>query len=412
MRGGELARLARGDEARVEARRERAAEDEAARLDADDDVDVLADEALGERVEHDVERARAREQRRDVLEEDPRLGEIGDVADRGAREVERVHAVMSTDGGAGRRTATAARLVDARFSGLVRFGPCCMRRTRLRLRGVARQSVGRILDFADIPRPAHVIPASDAATRHLVVSRSNRGASGVTEATPSSCASVSAPGSGSWWTPGPAEPEVLAAARILAEVEAAPRTCARRARATRTSPVHFGGKFTLSRRAGLATGVARSAPRSRAASSARLSASRPSCAALAAIGGMPRRRALARGGDGARIEDVLPRLRPWFSPETTRSGLRGRTLAGGGSPRRRSRRACRRRRRRRARRFRSAQRPVQAQRVARGALLHLGRHDDDVAEQAGGPRGACGCPAARGRRRSRGGSTGATWRIH
>ena len=71
----ELAGLARRDEAGVEPRREGAAEDEAARLDADDRVDVLADEALGERVEHDVQRPRVGEQRRDVLEQDPRLRE-------------------------------------------------------------------------------------------------------------------------------------------------------------------------------------------------------------------------------------------------------------------------------------------------------------------------------------------------
>src|SRR5262249_47706843 len=70
----ELAGLAHRDEARVQPRRERAAEDEAARLDAHDDVDVLADEALGEQIERDVEGARIREERRDVLEEDPGLG--------------------------------------------------------------------------------------------------------------------------------------------------------------------------------------------------------------------------------------------------------------------------------------------------------------------------------------------------
>ena len=80
-RRGQLAGLAHGHEARVEARGERAAEDEAARLDADDGVDVLADEALGDPVEHDVQRARAGEERRDVLEDDPGPGEVGHVAD-------------------------------------------------------------------------------------------------------------------------------------------------------------------------------------------------------------------------------------------------------------------------------------------------------------------------------------------
>src|SRR5205085_6075063 len=78
---GELAWLADRNEARVEARREGAAEDESAGLDAHDRVDVLADEALGESVEDDVERARAGEERRDVAEEDPRRREVGDVAD-------------------------------------------------------------------------------------------------------------------------------------------------------------------------------------------------------------------------------------------------------------------------------------------------------------------------------------------
>ena len=88
-RGGQLPRLSHRDEARVEARGERAAEDEAARLDADDRVDVLADEALGDPVEHDVQRARAREQRRDVLEDDARLREVRHVANERAAEVER-----------------------------------------------------------------------------------------------------------------------------------------------------------------------------------------------------------------------------------------------------------------------------------------------------------------------------------
>jgi hypothetical protein len=88
-RGGQLSRLARGDEARVEARREGAAEDEAACLDADDDVDVLTDEALGDRVEDDVKRARLREQRRDVLEQDPLARKVGDVTDLALRVRER-----------------------------------------------------------------------------------------------------------------------------------------------------------------------------------------------------------------------------------------------------------------------------------------------------------------------------------
>ena len=47
----------------------------------DHGVDVLADEALGDEIERHVERARIGEERRDVLEEDARLGEIRHVAE-------------------------------------------------------------------------------------------------------------------------------------------------------------------------------------------------------------------------------------------------------------------------------------------------------------------------------------------
>ena len=110
--GRQLPGLSRGDEARVEPRGERAAEDEAAGLDADDDVDVLADEALGDRVEDDVERPRVGEERRDVLEEDPRGREVRDVADLALRVGERLRPK------AWRRcypiAATAARTVEPR----------------------------------------------------------------------------------------------------------------------------------------------------------------------------------------------------------------------------------------------------------------------------------------------------------
>ncbi len=47
--GGELAGLAHGDEAGVQAIGERGAEDEAAGLDAEDEIDVLADVVLRRR---------------------------------------------------------------------------------------------------------------------------------------------------------------------------------------------------------------------------------------------------------------------------------------------------------------------------------------------------------------------------
>ena len=45
---------------------------------------MLADVALGEEVEGDVEGAGVGEERGNVLEEDARLGEVGDVAEVGA----------------------------------------------------------------------------------------------------------------------------------------------------------------------------------------------------------------------------------------------------------------------------------------------------------------------------------------
>ena len=85
---GSLPGFRTGNEAGVEARGEGAAEDESARLDAHDRVDVLADEALGDPVEHDVEGPRAREQRGDVLEDDAGLRKVGHVANERATEIE------------------------------------------------------------------------------------------------------------------------------------------------------------------------------------------------------------------------------------------------------------------------------------------------------------------------------------
>src|SRR5919206_1647525 len=77
----EFARLAHGDEAGVQASRERAAENEAARFDSDDRVDLFADEAVSNGVEDDVEAFGVREKWGDVAEEDAGGREIRDVAD-------------------------------------------------------------------------------------------------------------------------------------------------------------------------------------------------------------------------------------------------------------------------------------------------------------------------------------------
>ena len=63
----------------------------------DDGVDVLADEALGQRVDDDVKSLGIGEERRDVLEENPRLREIGHVANERAHVGERVDARRRDD---------------------------------------------------------------------------------------------------------------------------------------------------------------------------------------------------------------------------------------------------------------------------------------------------------------------------
>ena len=63
--------------------RRRRAEDEAAALDADDDVDALILEGEREAVDRRAKAHRILQQRGDVVEEDPRLGKIGDVANLG-----------------------------------------------------------------------------------------------------------------------------------------------------------------------------------------------------------------------------------------------------------------------------------------------------------------------------------------
>ena len=78
---GELLGLAHGDEAGVEAVGQRGAEDEAARLDAEDQVDLLADVVLRQRVDELREAGLVLQQRGDVVEEDAGLGEVGHGAD-------------------------------------------------------------------------------------------------------------------------------------------------------------------------------------------------------------------------------------------------------------------------------------------------------------------------------------------
>src|SRR5581483_1956901 len=59
----------------------RSGDDEPPGLDADDLADAPADEAVGDGVDDEGEALRVGEERRDVLEDDPRLGEVGDVPD-------------------------------------------------------------------------------------------------------------------------------------------------------------------------------------------------------------------------------------------------------------------------------------------------------------------------------------------
>ena len=80
----QLAGLAHRDEGGAEAIRHRSGEDEAARLDADDPVDVVGREALGQFVDRPAEAVGVAEQRRDVAEGDSRLGVVRDVAHEGA----------------------------------------------------------------------------------------------------------------------------------------------------------------------------------------------------------------------------------------------------------------------------------------------------------------------------------------
>src|SRR3954453_17203296 len=83
----QLPRFADGDEAGAEDPRDAAAEDEAARLDAGDGGHALVLERLGQHQHARVEASRIAQQRRDVLEHDAGLGEIGNVSDQRAEPV-------------------------------------------------------------------------------------------------------------------------------------------------------------------------------------------------------------------------------------------------------------------------------------------------------------------------------------
>src|SRR5262249_58446630 len=84
---GQLALLADRHEAGRYLVRDRAAEDEAARLDAGDLVDLASRPGLHQLVDRAAEGARIAQQRRDVAEHDPGLGIVRDSADRSAQVV-------------------------------------------------------------------------------------------------------------------------------------------------------------------------------------------------------------------------------------------------------------------------------------------------------------------------------------
>lgn len=80
---GELAGFANGDEPGGEGLSDGGAEDEAAGLGADDEFDTLAAVGVGHQLDGEGETPGIRQQRREILEENPGLGEVGDVADEG-----------------------------------------------------------------------------------------------------------------------------------------------------------------------------------------------------------------------------------------------------------------------------------------------------------------------------------------
>src|SRR5918997_1344735 len=85
---GQLAGLADGDEAGSEVVGDRGGEDEAAGLDPDHLVDVAAAEVDDRLVDHRGEADLVGQQRGDVLEDDPFLGEVGHVTDEGPQALD------------------------------------------------------------------------------------------------------------------------------------------------------------------------------------------------------------------------------------------------------------------------------------------------------------------------------------
>src|SRR5581483_11038658 len=77
----QLARLADGRKTRVDAIRDRGAENEAAAFDADDDVDALIDVGQREAVDRGAEADLVLQQRRDVVKQDAGLRKVRYVAD-------------------------------------------------------------------------------------------------------------------------------------------------------------------------------------------------------------------------------------------------------------------------------------------------------------------------------------------
>src|SRR5690349_14861116 len=91
----QLAQLADGREADLQPVRQRRAEDEAARLDRHHPVEPAPPQPRLHGVEHVLERAGVREDRRDVLEDDAGLGKVGNVADQRADAVDGHAAIVA-----------------------------------------------------------------------------------------------------------------------------------------------------------------------------------------------------------------------------------------------------------------------------------------------------------------------------
>ena len=85
--GRQLSELAHRDEARSQAVGQRRREDEPAGLHPDHQVDLLPLHRLRHAVDHLAERIAVAQQGGDVVEEDPRLREVGHLADLGAQVV-------------------------------------------------------------------------------------------------------------------------------------------------------------------------------------------------------------------------------------------------------------------------------------------------------------------------------------